>query len=119
MLARGHLIQSRLGEVLMLEEDRLANSDASCIDGPDVMASVVFCSVPKIETRRRVFSPRFFACLELHVVRRRTQAVPTDSDRSCVFHITLRRYTCLGPPFIFVIDLVGSRLVVGCDTTIA
>ena len=43
----------------MLEEHRLANSDASRIDGPDFVASVVFCSVPKVETRRRVFSSRF------------------------------------------------------------
>ena len=43
----------------MLEEDRLANLDASRINGPDFVASVVFCSVPKVETRCRVFSPRF------------------------------------------------------------
>ena len=43
----------------MLKEDRLADLDSSRIDGPDFVASVVFCSVPKIEPRRRVFSPRF------------------------------------------------------------
>ena len=43
----------------MLEKDRLANLHASCVDGPNFMASLVFCSVPKVETECRVFSPRF------------------------------------------------------------
>ena len=43
----------------MLEKDGLADSHASRIDGLDFMASVVFCSVPKVETRCCVLSPRF------------------------------------------------------------
>ena len=43
----------------MLEKDRLVNLHASCVDGPDFMASVVFCSVPKVEARCCMFSPRF------------------------------------------------------------
>ena len=43
----------------MLEKDRLADLHAYCVNGPDFMASVVFCSVPKVEARCCMFSPRF------------------------------------------------------------